>query len=123
MKSLVVLLLASLAFSQPLNFIPLCDPLIEGFGKGSCLRVEVINDPRYEGDMGSCVCRFIIRQEVTGIGELYLYHLRSCAFGEATQVSMHKNDCNETVQSPTVKYAAKNYDLRRSSLGRRAFIE
>lgn len=36
--------------------LPICDPIIDGYPKGSCLRVSVINDPRFPGDMYGAIC-------------------------------------------------------------------
>lgn len=98
-----LLLLIFATFTAAL-FIPICDPLIDGFNKGSCFKVSVIYDPRHEGDIGHCVCEYIIKQNIEGLeGLFYVSKLKSCAFGEYSDANRqwNKNDCTEVARSPS----------------------
>lgn len=104
-QALLLLSLAGLALS---HLLPICDPLIEGFEANSCLRVSIIYDPHYEGDLDHCVCDFIVRQLLPGLeqaGPLYTSRLKRCAFGEENDAmsAWNRNNCNETIPSPALR--------------------
>lgn len=100
---LVFLLLASLA--SCLRLIPLCDPIIDGYEKGTCHRVSVIYDPHFEGDLAHCVCQYIIKATTGWAAGLYLSKFHSCAFAEENDATNAwlKNDCEEKEPSPSVE--------------------
>jgi hypothetical protein len=104
----VLLLVALAAVANALRFIPICDPLIDGYEKGSCHKVSVIYDPHFPGDMDHCVCHYIIKTNGSELGiegPLYLSKLRTCAFAEENDATSAwlKNDCTEKVPSPSVE--------------------
>jgi hypothetical protein len=94
--TLLLLLLCQLSLCR---LIPICDPLIDGFAKGSCVRVSVINDPRGQEDMSHCVCSYIIREQ-----DLYRSRLYGCAFAELSDgiANWEHNDCEERSLSPSM---------------------